>query len=95
MITLLLFAVVLLLVQCFAYVLGDLLTQRPLLGFRPFTCRPCLTFWIASLGSFLLFYLLRLHLDAPAWLLIAAGWASAAAAFALYLYTKSKYHVTD
>lgn len=36
-----------------------------------------------------------LVLGMPAWLLIVAGWASAASAFALYLYTKSKYHVTD
>lgn len=102
--TLLFFVLALLTWQCLAYQLGGLLTRRPLLRVRPLNCRPCLTFWISALGSVALHLVPLYHkavpvvvpLDGgvPAWLLIAAGWASSAAAFALYLYVKSKYHVT-
>lgn len=103
--TLLLFVMALLTWQYLAYQLGGLLTRRPLLRVRPLNCRPCLTFWISALGSVALHLVPLYHKAVPvvvpleggvsAWLLIAAGWASSAAAFALYLYTKSNYHVTD
>lgn len=31
------------------FVLGFLLTERPLFNVKPFNCRPCLTFWLTLL----------------------------------------------
>ncbi len=84
-----------------AHYLGKAGTERrPLFPFRPFNCRPCLTFWLAMLLWALPTYHAALVCAARGWATFpTALWGlvglGVAAALALFFYEKSKYRIHE
>lgn len=84
-----------------AHYLGKAGTERrPLFPFRPFNCRPCLTFWLAMLLWALPAYRAALACAACGWATFpTALWGlvglGVAASLALFFYEKSKYCIHE
>ena len=73
--------------------IGDLLTRKtdPLLNFRPFNCRPCLTFWL----TFLLGSLISIIATSEDFARLALIAQSAVVGLINYVVTKSKFKIYE
>lgn len=83
----------LLVIALIANVLGYVLTEvfDPVIAVKPFTCRPCLTFWLTLLGGWAFSWYVKPDLLADFWPVL----ATVLLAFINYLYLITKIKIVN